>query len=39
MKMEFTVRAPHAGRIGAIRYEQGAQVAVGDILIEMEKSV
>ena len=38
MKMEFTVRAPHAGRIGAIKYEQGAQVAVGDILIEMEKA-
>ena len=37
MKMEFTVRAPHDGRIGAVKYEQGAQVAVGDILIEMEK--
>ena len=37
MKMEFTVRAPHAGRIAAVKYEPGAQVAVGDILIEMEK--
>ncbi len=38
MKMEFTVRAPHSGRIARLAYPQGSQVAVGDVLIEMEKA-
>jgi 3-methylcrotonyl-CoA carboxylase alpha subunit len=37
MKMEFTVRAPHAGRVAMIKYAEGEQVAVGDVLVEMEK--
>ncbi|MDQ3928542.1 MAG: acetyl-CoA carboxylase biotin carboxylase subunit [Chloroflexota bacterium] len=37
MKMEFTVRAPHEGRVAAIRYSEGAQVAAGDVLVELEK--
>jgi 3-methylcrotonyl-CoA carboxylase alpha subunit len=35
MKMEFTIRAPHDGRVKTIHYERGAQVAAGDVLIEM----
>jgi 3-methylcrotonyl-CoA carboxylase alpha subunit len=35
MKMEFTIRAPHEGRIKKVNYGEGAQVASGDILIEM----
>jgi len=37
MKMEFTVRAPHAGRVAMIKYGEGEQVAVGDVLVELEK--
>jgi acetyl/propionyl-CoA carboxylase alpha subunit len=37
MKMEFTVRAPHAGVVAAVRFPEGAQVAAGDILVELEK--
>lgn len=37
MKMEFTVRAPHEGRVRAVHYAAGDQVAVGDVLVEMEK--
>jgi biotin carboxyl carrier protein len=37
MKMEFTVRAPHDGQIKAVHYQEGDQVAVGDVLVEMEK--
>ena len=37
MKMEFTVRAPHEGRVAAIHYDEGAQVAAGDILVELER--
>jgi 3-methylcrotonyl-CoA carboxylase alpha subunit len=37
MKMEFTVRAPHDGRVRAVHYAEGDQVAVGDVLVEMEK--
>jgi biotin carboxyl carrier protein len=37
MKMEFTVRAPHAGVVAAVRFAEGAQVAAGDILVELEK--
>jgi 3-methylcrotonyl-CoA carboxylase alpha subunit len=37
MKMEFTVRAPHAGVVAAVRFAEGAQVAAGDILMELEK--
>ena len=37
MKMEFTVRAPHAGRVSRINYAEGEQVAVGDVLLELEK--
>jgi 3-methylcrotonyl-CoA carboxylase alpha subunit len=37
MKMEFTVRAPHDGRVAAINYQEGDQVAVGDVLVELEK--
>jgi len=36
MKMEFTVRAPHDGRVAAVKFRQGEQVAVGDVLIELE---
>jgi 3-methylcrotonyl-CoA carboxylase alpha subunit len=35
MKMEFTVRAPHAGRVKAVNYSQGDQVAAGDVLIAL----
>ncbi|MFL5734025.1 MAG: biotin carboxylase N-terminal domain-containing protein [Chloroflexia bacterium] len=38
MKMEFTVRAPHDGRVAHVHYEEGAQVAVGDVLIELDAS-
>jgi len=38
MKMEFTVRAPHTGRVVAVKYHEGDQVAVGDVLIELEKA-
>ncbi|MDQ5825721.1 MAG: 3-methylcrotonyl-CoA carboxylase [Chloroflexota bacterium] len=37
MKMEFTVRAPHAGRVAAVLFPEGAQVAAGDILVELER--
>jgi 3-methylcrotonyl-CoA carboxylase alpha subunit len=37
MKMEFTVRAPHDGKVAAMHYRAGDQVSVGDILAEMEK--
>jgi 3-methylcrotonyl-CoA carboxylase alpha subunit len=37
MKMEFTVRAPHEGRVAAINYREGDQVAAGDVLVELEK--
>jgi 3-methylcrotonyl-CoA carboxylase alpha subunit len=37
MKMEFTVRAPHAGHVATVRFTEGAQVAVGDLLVELEK--
>ena len=37
MKMEFTVKAPHEGKVSKVHYDEGAQVAVGDILIELEK--
>ena len=37
MKMEFTVRAPHSGRVRAVHYAEGDQVAVGDVLVELEK--
>jgi 3-methylcrotonyl-CoA carboxylase alpha subunit len=36
MKMEFTVRAPRAGQVRAVHYTEGDQVAVGDVLVEME---
>jgi biotin carboxyl carrier protein len=35
--MEFTVRAPHDGKVGQVNYAVGDQVAVGDILVELEK--
>jgi biotin carboxyl carrier protein len=38
MKMEFTVRAPHDGSVAEVKYKEGDQVAVGDILVELEKS-
>lgn len=37
MKMEFTVRAPHSGTVAAVKYKEGDQVAVGDILVELNK--
>ncbi len=37
MKMEFTVRAPHNGTVAAIHYNEGDQVSVGDVLVELEK--
>jgi 3-methylcrotonyl-CoA carboxylase alpha subunit len=37
MKMEFTVRAPHDGRVRAVHFAEGDQVAVGDVLVELEK--
>ena len=36
MKMEFTVRAPHDGKVARVHFEEGAQVAVGDVLVELE---
>jgi 3-methylcrotonyl-CoA carboxylase alpha subunit len=35
MKMEFTVRAPHAGTVVDVKYNEGDQVAVGDVLVEL----
>ncbi len=37
MKMEFMIRAPHAGTVAAIHYPEGSQVAVGDVLVELRK--
>lgn len=37
MKMEFTVRAPHEGSVAAVKYNEGDQVAVGDVLVELDK--
>jgi 3-methylcrotonyl-CoA carboxylase alpha subunit len=37
MKMEFTVRATHAGVVATVHFQEGAQVAAGDILVELEK--
>jgi 3-methylcrotonyl-CoA carboxylase alpha subunit len=37
MKMEFTVRAPHGGIVADVKYQEGDQVAVGDILVELSK--
>ncbi|MDQ3707117.1 MAG: ATP-grasp domain-containing protein [Chloroflexota bacterium] len=37
MKMEFTVRAPHTGKVASVLFPEGAQVAAGDILVELEK--
>lgn len=37
MKMEFTVRAQGDGKVGNVHYAEGAQVAAGDVLVEMEK--
>jgi 3-methylcrotonyl-CoA carboxylase alpha subunit len=39
MKMEFTVKAHHEGRVETVRYKVGDQVAVGDILVELAKRV
>jgi 3-methylcrotonyl-CoA carboxylase alpha subunit len=38
MKMEFTVRAPHDGSVLVVKYSEGDQVAVGDILVELDKN-
>jgi 3-methylcrotonyl-CoA carboxylase alpha subunit len=38
MKMEFTVRAPHAGRVARVYYREGDQVSAGDVLVELEKA-
>ena len=37
MKMEFTVRAPHDGHVLEVKFAEGDQVAVGDVLVELEK--
>jgi 3-methylcrotonyl-CoA carboxylase alpha subunit len=37
MKMEHKVTAPHDGRVAAIHFKEADQVAVGDLLAEMEK--
>ena len=37
MKMEFTVKAPHDGKVERVRYSVGQQVAVGDVLVELGK--
>jgi 3-methylcrotonyl-CoA carboxylase alpha subunit len=37
MKMEFTVRAPHAGKVKTVNYSPGDQVAAGDVLIELSE--
>ncbi len=37
MKMETTLTSPHAGAVSAINTEVGAQVAPGDILIDIEE--
>jgi acetyl/propionyl-CoA carboxylase alpha subunit len=36
MKMEFTVTAPIAGRVAALRTETGASVEMGALLVEVE---
>ena len=36
MKMEHTIAAPGAGRIGALRYAEGDQVEEGAILLDFE---
>ncbi len=36
MKMEFTVKAPHDGKVARVHYSEGQQVAVGDVLAEIE---
>ena len=38
MKMEFTVRAPHDGRVADIKFQEGDQVAVGDVLLELDRT-
>ncbi len=35
MKMENQVRAPRAGRVAQVRCEQGASVALGQVLVEL----
>lgn len=37
MKMENSIQAPHTGVIKAVHAEEGAQVAAGDLLVEVEK--
>lgn len=37
MKMENSIQAPHAGAVKAIHAQEGAQVAAGDLLLELEK--
>ena len=36
MKMEHTIRAPQAGTVTAFRFDEGEQVAGGDILLDFE---
>jgi acetyl-CoA carboxylase biotin carboxyl carrier protein len=36
MKMEIPVEAPRAGRVSAVRVEEGQAVAEGDVLIVLD---
>jgi len=37
MKMEHTLRAPHAGRVTEVRYQAGNQVEAGAVLVVIEE--
>ena len=37
MKMETTLRAPHAGTVRAVRAAPGKKVSPGDVLVDIEK--
>jgi 3-methylcrotonyl-CoA carboxylase alpha subunit len=38
MKMEHSIRAPHAGRVGALHCSEGEMVAEGAVLVELRES-
>jgi biotin carboxyl carrier protein len=38
MKMEHTIRAPHAGVVTDVRYEAGNQVEADVVLVVIEES-
>jgi biotin carboxyl carrier protein len=38
MKMEHVIRAPHAGRVVALRVRQGEQVEAGAVVAELQSA-